>query len=90
MSWQERAKCSGQETNTFFDIYEDNPQIRQTVDSICFSCPVKHDCFDEGVATKSWGVWAGVYLVDGQPSKEFNDHKTDDEWFATWSDLMMR
>jgi len=78
--WKDRGKCHGQEVNIFFDIYEANPHMRQTIDKICLGCPVLKDCFSEGVSNKEWGVWGGVYLEDGDVSKEFNDHKTRQEW----------
>jgi hypothetical protein len=44
-------------------------------------------CFAVGVSTKQVGVWGGVYLDKGKVSREFNRHKTKDDWAKTWSDL---
>lgn len=78
--WKNQSKCLGHEVNIFFDIYENNPHIRQTIDNICFECPVIKQCFSEGVSNKEWGVWGAVYLEDGEVSKEFNSHKSRQEW----------
>ena len=92
MSWYERANCAGQDTNKFFDLYEENPQIRPTVDSICESCPVRRSCFVSGWTSNSWGVWGGIYLEDGRPSREFNSHKDisnmGDAWFHNTTDVV--
>lgn len=79
-SWKDEGKCVGQETNIFYDIYENNVQMRSTIDGICMGCPVMKKCFSEGVSNKEWGVWGAVYLEDGQISKEFNDHRTSSQW----------
>lgn len=87
--WQDKAKCIGHDTNIFFDIYENNSHIRETIDSICNQCPIRRRCFAEGISGKQWGVWGGIYLEDGQISKEFNDHKTKNDWQNTWQSLTM-
>lgn len=87
--WQDDARCLNQDHNIFFDIYENNPQIRDTIDSICSECPVRKRCFAEGVSSKHWGVWGGVYLEDGLVSKEFNNHKTKAGWQNIWQSLTM-
>lgn len=87
--WQDNAKCVGHEPNIFFDIYEENAHVRQTIDNICNDCPVRRRCFSEGVSGKQWGVWGGVYLEDGSVSKEFNNHKTKQDWANTWQSLTM-
>lgn len=87
--WTDKAKCLGHDTNIFFDIYEDNPQIRNTIDNICGECPVRRKCFATGVSENQWGVWGGIYLEDGQPSKEFNSHKSKTDWHNTWQSLTM-
>ena len=89
MSWQDSASCKGMDTNIFFDIYEENLEVRSTVDAICFSCPVKGECFEDAVRLESWGVHAGIYLEDGKPSQEFNDHKDSQTWHDTWLGLTM-
>lgn len=87
--WQDEAKCLNQDFSIFFEIYEDNPKMRKTIDGICAECPARKRCFAQGVNGKEWGIWGGVYLEDGLPSKEFNDHRSKDDWFGTWQSLTM-
>lgn len=87
--WTEEAKCLDHETNIFFEIYEENPKVRKTIDAICSQCPVRRRCFAEGVSGKHWGVWGGVYLEDGKVSKEFNSHRDNKSWQDTWQSLTM-
>lgn len=83
------ALCSGQNTETFFDIYEENENIRGAVEEKCMACPVNRRCFAEGVSNKEWGVWGGVYFEEGEISKEFNEHKTPEQWQRIWQSLTM-
>jgi hypothetical protein len=47
-------------------------------------------CFAVGVSQKEWGVWGGVYLENGDLSKEFSKHKTSNDWAKTWQYLTMK
>lgn len=85
--WKENAKCLKFDTNLFFDSYEEDPDLRADVDEMCFGCPVARQCFAIGVSQKAWGVWGGIYLEDGEISKEFNRHKTKAQWGNTWQKL---
>ena len=87
--WKDNGKCLGMDTNLFFDKYEEDQSIAKSVDHICQKCTVNHQCFAWGISNKEWGVWGGVYLKDGKIDKEFNTHKTSDEWFNTWQSLTM-
>lgn len=87
--WKDEAACLGMETNDFFDNYEDQPEIRAEIDSICKSCPVRKICFANGISVKNTGVWGGVYLEQGSISREFNRHKTKQDWANTWQALTM-
>lgn len=89
MNWRAQGNCSGHDTNIFFDIYEENPKIRSVIDDMCNQCPVRKHCFAEAVSGKEWGCWGGVYLEEGQISKEFNGHKTKEDWQQTWTSLTM-
>lgn len=89
MDWREQGNCQGHEINIFYEIYEENPKVRKVVDQGCRECPVRSRCFAEGVSNKEWGVWAGIYLEEGQISPEFNDHKTKQDWQDTWVALTM-
>ena len=87
--WKDDAVCLGLENNLFFDKYEDDITVRPTVDSICIACPVRKTCFANGISGKEWGVWGGVYLEGGDVSREFNKHKTKQDWSNTWQALTM-
>jgi hypothetical protein len=38
------------------------------------------DCFNHGTTNGEWGVWGGVYLVDGEINATRNAHKTPEIW----------
>ena len=50
--WKDDAECLGSDTNMFFDDYEEKPESRAFVDSICRTCPVAKRCFAVGVSGK--------------------------------------
>ncbi len=77
------------ENNSFFDKYEDHEESRKGIYSLCKQCPVKKLCFANGISGKEWGVWGGVYLEGGEVSREFNKHKTKQDWSITWQALTM-
>lgn len=87
--WKDEADCLDLDTNLFFDKYEDDTHLAKTVDGICQRCPVNQSCFAWGVSNKEWGVWGGIYLRDGKIDKEFNAHKTKEDWFTAWESLTM-
>lgn len=75
----------------FFDDYETDPKQAKITDQICNSCPVQRVCFEEGTATKSEGVWGGVYLnTQGKPDMARNNHKTAADWRALEKKLGVR
>jgi hypothetical protein len=47
------------------------------------------ECFAIGVSQKEWGVWGGIYIENGEISKEFNSHKTQKDWEQVWRNLTM-
>jgi len=87
--WKDNALCLGLDTNIFFEKYEDNSDSRIIVDSLCVACPVARECFAVGVSGKEWGVWGGVYIESGEISREFNKHKSKEDWSDTWKKLTM-
>ncbi len=90
MDWREQAACRDSvDPEAWFDIYENNVDIRSWADKQCLSCPVQQRCFGTGVSNKEWGVWGGVYLEDGEPSQELNSHKTATDWTELWERLTM-
>jgi len=87
--WKDEASCLSLENNLYFDKYEDNVSLRNGVDKICMQCPVRKVCFANGISGKEWGVWGGVYLEDGKISREFNNHRSKEDWSMTWQSLTM-
>ena len=87
--WKESASCYDYDTNLFFDKYEEDQLLRPAIDKLCSDCPVRKECFAVGVSQKEWGIWGGIYLENGQISKEFSDHRTKQQWGETWKNLVM-
>lgn len=85
--WKDASACLGMELNDFFDNYEQEPEARADIDSICKACPVRRICFANGISNKETGVWGGVYLDQGNISREFNRHKKQQDWADTWQAL---
>lgn len=89
--WKEQSACLGWDTNFFFDKYEEDEEgsFRQSIDNLCKGCPVARQCFAVGISQKEWGVWGGVYIENGKISREFNRHRTKEDWAQTWQYLTM-
>lgn len=87
LKWKDDASCLEYDTNLFFDKYEEDELLRPAIDALCKECPVSKMCFAVGVSQKEWGVWGGIYLESGNISKEFNSHKTKEDWANTWQYL---
>lgn len=87
--WTKEASCVDMDVNMFFDRYENNKDLAGAIDNMCSNCPVQRQCLAHGVSNKEWGVWGGVYLENGEISKEFNEHKTKETWFEIWSGAMI-
>ncbi len=87
--WKDDALCLDYDTNIFFDKYEEEESLRPAVDKLCSECPVAKQCFAVGISQKEWGIWGGIYLENGIISKEFNSHKTKQDWAKTWQFLTM-
>lgn len=79
LHWYHLAICHNMDINWFYDDYEDDPVFAKTIDNICYSCPVRNICFNEGVKNKESGVWGGVYLTAGKPDNAKNSHKSNEE-----------
>ena len=87
--WKDEAKCLGMDTNLFFEKYEEDHSIARAIDKLCQACPVNKTCFSVGVSNKEWGVHGGVYLKEGSIDKEFNSHKSRQDWADVWESLTM-
>jgi hypothetical protein len=88
-SWKYKAACLGEDTNDFFDTYEEDIESRSLIDKICRQCPVRKICFATAISNKETGVWGGIYLEQGDISREFSKHKTRQDWADTWQALTM-
>lgn len=84
LEWHRLATCRGISENLqniFFDDYEVDPVIAEQADNLCLSCPVAKQCLLEGLRTKSYGLWGGIFLdYTGKPSAKFNKHKSEETW----------
>jgi hypothetical protein len=87
--WKNNSGCQDFDTNLFFEKYEEEPELRPQIDDICSDCPVLRQCFAVGISQKEWGVWGGIYLESGKISREFNRHRTKEDWAKTWQNLTM-
>jgi hypothetical protein len=87
--WKDDGTCLDYDTNLFFEKYEEDEQLRPAIDKLCSGCKVSNTCFAVGISQKEWGVWGGVYLENGIISKEFNNHKTKQDWGNTWQTLTL-
>lgn len=87
--FDENRSCLGMDTNLFFEKYEEDSTVSESVDILCSQCPEQRKCLAYGVSNQEWGVWGGVYLEQGKISREFNKHKDNDAWFKVWSSATM-
>jgi hypothetical protein len=78
--WVVKANCRATDKDYFFEKYEEDQAVAVVVDNICLTCPVIIDCFNHGTTNGEWGVWGGVYLVDGEINAIKNAHKTPEIW----------
>lgn len=79
-SWEDLALCQGMDVNLFYEKYEADQSIANSIDQACLTCPVISICYDAGVKNNEYGVWGGVYLNSGSIDKARNIHKTDEIW----------
>jgi Transcription factor WhiB len=87
--WKEDAACIDLDTEFFFDKYEEDVDLRPAIDALCATCPVVRQCFATAVSTKGWGVWGGIYFENGKISREFNKHRSKQDWAEKWTNLTM-
>lgn len=87
--WKDDADCLNYDVNLFFDKYEEDESVRPAIDTLCAECPLARQCFAVGVSQKEWGIWGGIYLENGKISREFNRHRTKQQWAEKWQKLTM-
>lgn len=85
--WKDNGSCLNYTTELFFDRYEEDVGVRQSIDSLCGDCPLVRHCFAVGVSQKEWGVWGGIYLEAGKISRDINRHRSKADWAKTWQTL---
>ncbi len=84
LRWQDEGSCVDYDTNLFFDKYEEDKHIASVTDALCRECPVNKTCLATAISNGEYGVWGGVYFEKGKISKEFNAHKSKEDWADTW------
>ena len=65
----EKASCIGVPIEYFFDKYLEDEDIAIEVINLCKNCPVKTECLNYGIKTKSTGIWGGRWLGSGRVMK---------------------
>lgn len=78
--WWDLSSCQNMELKDFYERYEEDEVHAKNLDQVCFHCPVQRECLREGIENKEWGVWGGLYLVNGVVDKNRNAHKSDEDW----------
>lgn len=80
LSWHQLAMCNGMLLDWFYDDYENDKEMAKAMDDICLTCPVLKDCLMEATDNKDFGLRGGIYLNNGKPDKQHNQHKTPEVW----------
>jgi len=78
--WYHLGVCRGMDIKWFYEDYESDPVFAANMDSICLSCPVRAACLREGVENQEYGLWGGVFLINGKADPTRNQHKTEEVW----------
>lgn len=80
VTWEKLAACQGMTTNLFFEDYESDPTLAESMDSICISCPVARECLADAFKRKDDGLRGGIYLSNGKMDRQHNQHKSPETW----------
>ena len=78
--WQDYSMCQYFPPSLWFEEYEVDPRTAKLADEICMSCPVRQLCYQAGQEGGEYGCWGGVFLVNGKPDPQKNEHKTPEQW----------
>lgn len=72
INWLASAACKGYPTEWWFPE-KGMPKQSYTnmlkAKKLCENCPVKQECYEDGVAFGAMGIWGGVALQYGRPSR---------------------
>lgn len=62
MKWQSQAPCSTENPDLFFplSVNEESKHAAVLYGLYCHRCPVRRQCLEEAMRTRSDGVWAGT------------------------------
>ena len=65
-----RGSCLGHPHNLWFPELGDPGSGSMQAKRICSTCPVKVECLEYGIDTKSYGIWGGITLRNGIPNRK--------------------
>lgn len=80
LEWQQLALCRTMNPDDFHENYENSRGVARMIDQACLSCPVMAECIQQAVDNSEWGVWGGIFFVNGKPDPVKNLHKTPETW----------
>jgi hypothetical protein len=72
-----QGACIGYSTRWWFPEHGDGKQAQEnlaTAKQICNTCRVRLQCYEFGERTGSCGVWGGVTLDRGRPTRRGKNH----------------
>jgi WhiB family redox-sensing transcriptional regulator len=61
-SWLSAAACRSTDPELFFPLSESGKALDQIAEAkvICAACPVRHQCLEFALRTRSQGIWGGL------------------------------
>ena len=65
-----RGSCLGHPHHLWFPELGDPGSGSEQAKRICSTCPVKQECLEYGIDTKSYGIWGGITLRNGIPNRK--------------------
>ena len=68
--YSSRGNCLGHPHNLWFPELGDPGSGSVEAKKICSTCPVKQECLEYGIDTKSYGIWGGITLRNGIPNRK--------------------
>lgn len=67
-AWMKQAACRGADGELFFPIGEKGPALQQAAEAkaVCRRCPVRTECLDYALDTRSVGIFGGTTEYERQ------------------------
>jgi WhiB family redox-sensing transcriptional regulator len=65
-----KGSCLGHPHHMWFPELGDPGNGAVEAKKICSTCPVKQECLEYGIDTKSYGIWGGITLRNGIPNRK--------------------